>query len=455
MGAAIAFGLLGSSALVLGALVGGRFQIPKRVLAAMLAFASGALITALAYELFEDAHEQGGLWRAGLGLLVGAAVFTFLSARLDRAAAADVPDDEEDERGSEKLDKRAAIEGARPSRESVRGAAGLALLAAVTLDGIPENVALGVSLGEGTGGIALLGAIFVSNFPEALVGSASMRAQGRSQRFVVLIWIVCALLLTAAVVVGAGPLANTSPETISLPLAFAAGAVLASLADTLSPRPTRTVGRPSPSPPPRASSSPISWPRSRRHPPDDAGRGYRHGGSATPSSPPGCGGGVAAPPPRCACAERAPRGGPRLLRCAARPRSPPPSAPAIRTAGRPGRRERAAGSARGPCGPARTDGCGARRVTDPRRERAGLGELGLGAHLGDADGAQVGTDGGRAGVAEPKIGPDLAAHRSRSGRAPPRSPSISAPPGGWPSRSRARSVPAPPGSSPRAACPAA
>ncbi len=60
------------------------------------------------------------------------------------------------------------------------GAAGLALLAAVILDGVPENLALGVSLGEGSGGLAPLSAIFVSNFPEALVGSASMRAQGRS-----------------------------------------------------------------------------------------------------------------------------------------------------------------------------------------------------------------------------------------------------------------------------------
>ncbi len=98
-----------------------------------------------------------------------------------------------------------------------------------------ENVALGVSLGEGTGGLALLVAIFVSNFPESLVGSASMRAQGRSRRYIVGMWVACAALLTVAVVVGAGPLAVTPPETISLPLAFAAGAVLASLADTLMP----------------------------------------------------------------------------------------------------------------------------------------------------------------------------------------------------------------------------
>ncbi|MFW5469721.1 ZIP family metal transporter [Knoellia sp. CPCC 206435] len=232
MGEGLVFGAIGSSALVLGAVVGGRVQIPKRVLAAMLAFASGALITALAFELFEDSHEQGGLWRAGLGLMAGAVVFTVVSQRLDRAAAGDRPDEDH---GSDKLDKDAASQAEAPSHASVTGSAGLALLAAVTLDGVPENIALGVSVGEGTGGVALLAAIFVSNFPEALVGSASMRAQGRSQGFIVGVWFGCAVLLAVAVAVGAGPLSNADPKTLSWPLAFAAGAVLASLADTLMP----------------------------------------------------------------------------------------------------------------------------------------------------------------------------------------------------------------------------
>ncbi len=228
---ALIFGVIASSALVLGALVGAKVQLPKAVLAGMLAFAAGALMTALAFELFEDSYEHGGIWRAAIGLIVGAVVFTVLSAWLDRRAQGTV----EQSQGSEKLDVDAAAQEKRPSTASTSGSAGLALLGAVTLDGIPENVALGVSLGTGSGGLALLAAIFVSNFPEALVGSASMRAQGRSQRFVFGTWLTCAALLALAVVVGAGPLSNSSPETISLPLAFAAGAVLASLADTLMP----------------------------------------------------------------------------------------------------------------------------------------------------------------------------------------------------------------------------
>ena len=225
------FGLVASSPLIVGTVAGARLRVPERVLAAMLSFAAGALITAVAYELFEDSYEQGGLWRAGLGMFVGAVVFTALSALLDRWAEAGGAEQD----GSAKLDKDAATTERAPTAASARSTAGLALLAAVTLDGVPENVALGVSLSEGSGGLALLAAIFASNLPEAFVGSASMREQGKSDAFIVGAWTVAAVLLTLSVVVGAGPLAAASDETISLPLAFAAGAVLASLADTVMP----------------------------------------------------------------------------------------------------------------------------------------------------------------------------------------------------------------------------
>jgi zinc transporter, ZIP family len=189
------------------------------------------LITALTFEMFQDSYEQGGICRAVLGLAVGAVVFTVVSLWLDRMAEGHRKDDH----GSEKLDLDAAAQDAAPSPASVSGAAGLALLAAATLDGIPENLVLGVALGEGSGGIALLAAIFAANFPEALVSSASMREQGRSQAFILGTWTICAVLLIFAVVLGAGPLSRTTHETLSLPLAFAAGAVLAALADTLMP----------------------------------------------------------------------------------------------------------------------------------------------------------------------------------------------------------------------------
>ena len=202
------FGVVTSSALVLGAFVGVRFELPKRVLAIILSFAAGALITALTFELFEDAFERGGIWLAAGGLFIGAVVFRVLSALLDRWAQAGshpVPADEY--RGSPKLDTDAAATGRAPSAASTRGAAGLALLAA----------------------------IFVSNLPEALVGAASMRSQGMSTSAIIRLWGLCSVVLVVAVVLGAGPLSGSSPETISLPLAFAAGAVIAALADTLMP----------------------------------------------------------------------------------------------------------------------------------------------------------------------------------------------------------------------------
>lgn len=236
VGMALLFGVLTSSALLLGAFIGVRFELPKRVLAIILSFAAGALITALTFELFQDAYERGGIGLAATGLFIGAVVFTVLSALLDRwAQAGSRPLPADEYRGSPKLDTDAAARGRAPSVASTRGAAGLALLAAATLDGVPENLALGVSLGEGTGGLALLAAIFVSNLPEALVGSASMRSQGMSTFAIIRLWGLCSVVLVVAVMVGAGPLSGSDPETISLPLAFAAGAVIAALADTLMP----------------------------------------------------------------------------------------------------------------------------------------------------------------------------------------------------------------------------
>jgi len=90
-----------------------------------LSFAAGALITALTFELFEDAYERGGAWRAGIGLFVGAVVFTALSALLDRwAQAGSKPVPADEYRGSPKLDTDAAAQGMRrpPRPPAVRRA---------------------------------------------------------------------------------------------------------------------------------------------------------------------------------------------------------------------------------------------------------------------------------------------------------------------------------------------
>ncbi len=111
---------------------------------------------------------------------------------------------------------------------------GWALLAAVTLDGVPENLALGESLAGGAS-LALLVAIFFSNLPEALVGAGAMRGEGRDRPVIIGTWAACGALLAFAVVAGRALAEPLSDEHLAVALGFAGGAVLASLADTLMP----------------------------------------------------------------------------------------------------------------------------------------------------------------------------------------------------------------------------
>jgi ZIP family zinc transporter len=123
----------------------------------------------------------------------------------------------------------------RTEARAAKGAAiGFALLAAVTLDGVPENLAMGVGLVENTN-TALLVAIFASNLPEAIAGAQKMREAGQGTRSIMAIWCGAAVLLAIPVVVGYGALEGVGHESLAWPLGFAAGAVLASLADTLMP----------------------------------------------------------------------------------------------------------------------------------------------------------------------------------------------------------------------------
>ena len=209
------FGLVASSALVIGAVAGAYWTPPQLVLASALAFASGALITALAFDLFQESFERGGGWISALGLLGGSATFVVADELLERY-----------------------IEGAGG------GVSAFALLAGVTLDGVPENMALGVSLLEtsGAGALTLLVAIFFSNLPEALVGTVGMRQQGRSRSFVITLWTATAVVLAGAVVLGNGALSGAEERTLAVLLSFAGGAVLASLADTLMPEAYRQGG---------------------------------------------------------------------------------------------------------------------------------------------------------------------------------------------------------------------
>ncbi len=246
---AMVVGALGSFALVLGGALGSAWSAPTRVTGVLLAFASGSLIAALAFELFPEAVDAGGLTRSAVGLAAGGTTFVVVNTWLDARVAAGagdpvespLPDEAAGDLAGAEADQREKLQAAahRTTQGAGLGTA-FALLAAVTLDGVPENLALGVSLigneDEGiAGSLALLVAIFVSNLPESLVGAVAMRQGGLAVRAVVGIWSVTAVVLTAAVVLGYAALSSVSEEVLAFPLAFAGGAVLASLADTLMP----------------------------------------------------------------------------------------------------------------------------------------------------------------------------------------------------------------------------
>ena len=203
----LAFAAVAAAGLAIGSVVGAYWRAPRVVVAVALAFAAGSLTAALAFELFaEENHEN--LWLASAGLVAGAGVFIVIDAVLER----------------------------RWPREK---ATGFALLAAVTLDGVPENLALGVTLAH-EGSLALLAAIFFSNLAESVGGAADMRAGGDSRLRAIVLWAGVAALLAAAVV--AGRLVGATGGAEGFLLAFAGGAVLASLADTLMPEAYRDGG---------------------------------------------------------------------------------------------------------------------------------------------------------------------------------------------------------------------
>ena len=261
---AVLFGVLATSSLAVGGVVGSYWDAPERVTGVILAFASGTMVSALAFELFPEAVELGGVAPAGWGLLAGAATFVVANTWLDsRVAPPEAAREEAEGTGADTPAEDEAAAAARgdvpdlpgelagaalQQREKVQVAAasgiGLALLAASILDGIPENLALGVSLLEasGAGTLTLLVAIFFSNLPEALGGAVGMRQQGRSRRFAIGVWSATAVVLAAAVVLGNVALSGAGEGPLAVLLSFAGGAVLASLADTLMPDAYREGG---------------------------------------------------------------------------------------------------------------------------------------------------------------------------------------------------------------------
>src|SRR4051812_2565000 len=213
------WGLLAGGALVLGAAIAWFIRVPQRLIAGIMAFGAGVLISALAFELMDEAYRRGGFDSTAIGFVGGAAVYTVANWLLARQGA--------------KHRKRS--QGQQPSENEDSGS-GMAIAIGALLDGIPESIVIGLSMlaGGAVSAVAVI-ALFPPNIPEGLSSAAGMKAAGRSALYVFGVWSAIALASGAASWVGYAVFRDFSQDVVAATTAVAAGAILAMLADTMMP----------------------------------------------------------------------------------------------------------------------------------------------------------------------------------------------------------------------------
>jgi ZIP family zinc transporter len=221
------WGLVGGSALLVGAAIAYFVTLPPRLVAAVMAAGSGVLISAVAFDLMDEAYKKGGFDSTSLGFLAGAAVYTAANIYISRKGA------HHRKRSGSNPDK---------SQQHASEGSGLAIAVGALLDGIPESVVIGVSLLSGAGvSTVTVAAVFLSNVPEGLSSAAGMRKAGRSAAYIFGIWGTIAVMSGVAALIGNIALAGANPEIIAATTAVAAGAILAMLADTMIPEAFETA----------------------------------------------------------------------------------------------------------------------------------------------------------------------------------------------------------------------
>lgn len=201
---ALLYGVGTGLPLVVGATVGVYLQPSQRITSVGLAFASGSLITALSFELFEPAFQTAGLGLTTAGLLIGTGFYV----------------------------------GVRYVASLRTDTGGVPVFIAVVIGGLAENVTLGMVLiggGPVGGPLALLAGISANNFPEAVVGTSEMTDSGRSAKWVLGLWTATAIGLVLAVVIGYAAFSGFSDTTLAFIRAIGGGAVLTTLAVEIMP----------------------------------------------------------------------------------------------------------------------------------------------------------------------------------------------------------------------------
>ena len=214
-----AWGLLGGAALVVGASIAWFVRVPPRVVAGVMAFGSGVLISALAFDLAQEAADTGGLVPTTTAFLAGALLYVVANLVLARRGA-----------------RHRKRSGDQQPSEAEHSGSGAAIAIGALLDGVPESVVLGVGLlGGGGVSVAVVAAVVISNVPEGLSSVAGMKQAGRSAGYVFGVWGGIAVISGAAAALGYLALGSASPEVVAAITALAAGAILTMVADTMIP----------------------------------------------------------------------------------------------------------------------------------------------------------------------------------------------------------------------------
>ena len=213
------WGTVAGAALVVGAAVAWFVRVPRWVVASVMAFGAGVLISALSFDLVDEAETTGGLTATVWGFLGGAVTYVLANVWLARHGAR----------------HRKRSEDQQPSEQEQAGS-GTAIAIGALLDGVPESVVLGVGmLAGGAVSPAMMAAVFISNVPEGLSSSAGMKKNGRSAAYVFGVWTGIAVLSGVAALVGVLLLQSAPAQLIAVITAVAAGAILAMIADTMIP----------------------------------------------------------------------------------------------------------------------------------------------------------------------------------------------------------------------------
>jgi ZIP family zinc transporter len=230
MGHAALWGLLAASGLVIGALVGVTFdaRLSHRIVAANMGFGAGILIAVLSVNLMDSAFRVGGPVAATAGFLLGATTFCGVNAYLARRGA--------------RHRNRCGDCVSQPS-EAQHAGSGAAIVLGSVLDGIPESLVIGLSvLGGEKIGPGLVAGFFLANVPQGLSSAMGMKKAGRSTRYIMGLWLGVVLAGGAAASAGYLLLGNATPAVPATILAFAAGGVLAMLAESVFPESFENAG---------------------------------------------------------------------------------------------------------------------------------------------------------------------------------------------------------------------